>query len=48
MKPVKLSDKELEKFIKVLGVQQVKYLFCYDKIKLTSKQLDYLINYDKR
>lgn len=41
----KLNQKELNKFIEVLGVKEVKYLYCDDKIKLTSQQLDYICNY---
>lgn len=47
MKIPKLNMKELDKFIEVLGVQEVKYLYCYDKIKLTSDQLTYLCEYGK-
>ena len=46
-KPVKLSDRELNKFIIVLGVNRVKALYIESKIKLTSKQLDYLIEYGR-
>lgn len=46
-KPVKLSDRELHKFILVLGVQRVKTLYIESKIKLTSKQLDRLIEYGR-
>ena len=41
---IKLTDKELDKFILVLGVKKVKYLFCYNKIWLSNKQLDYLLS----
>ena len=41
---IKLNDKELDKFILVLGVKKVKYLFCYNKIWLSNKQLDYLLS----
>lgn len=47
MKIPKLNNKELNKFIEVLGIQEVKYLYCYDKIKLTSEQLDYICEYGK-
>lgn len=47
MKTPKLNNKELNKFIEVLGVQEVKYLYCYDKIKLTSEQLTYLCEFGK-
>lgn len=43
---IRLTDKELAKFMIVLGVDRVKYLFCYGKILLTSKQLDYLLSYE--
>lgn len=46
-KPVELSDRELNKFIIVLGVKRVKALYIESKIKLTSKQLDYLIEYGR-
>ena len=41
---IKLTDKELDKFILVLGVKKVEYLFCYNKIWLSNKQLDYLLS----
>lgn len=44
MKSVELNNKELNKFIKVLGTYKVKMLWCNGKIKLSSKQLDYLIS----
>lgn len=37
-----LTDKELRKFIEILGKYQVKMLWVENKIKLTSKQLDLL------
>lgn len=46
-KPVKLNDKELMKFILVLGVKRVKYLYIENKIKLTQQQLDKLIEYGR-
>lgn len=47
MRTPRLNFKELSKFIEVLGIEKVKYLYCYDKIHLTSKQLDYICNYGK-
>lgn len=44
---IKLTNKELIKFIKVLGSYKVKMLWVEDKIKLNSSQLDFLIDYDK-
>lgn len=41
-KPVKLNKKELDKFIKVLGLYQVKMLYVNSKITLTSELLNYL------
>lgn len=41
---IKITDKELDKLIKILGTCKVKMLWCEDKIKLSSKQLDYLID----
>lgn len=38
----KLTDKELNKFIKVLGAYRVKELFIQNKIQLTQGQLTYL------
>lgn len=46
-KPVELSDRELMKFILVLSDKRVKMLYIENKIKLTSKQLDKLIDYGK-
>lgn len=46
-KIVKLTDKELCKFIKVLGSYKVKMLWCESKISLTSTQLDNLIKWSK-
>lgn len=40
---VTLNKKELDKFIKVLGVYQVKMLWIKSKIKLSKELLDYLI-----
>lgn len=39
----KVSDKELKKLIKLLGCYKVKELFCEGKLKLTSSQVDYVI-----
>lgn len=46
MKQVQLSNKELIKFIKVLGTYKVKILWCESKIALTNDQLEYLIKWD--
>lgn len=43
-KPVELTTKELNKFIRVLGPYRVKMLFVEDKIKLTNDQLNYLMS----
>lgn len=47
LKPVKLTDRELNKFILVLGTYKVKELFINSEIQLTDNQLDYLINFTK-
>lgn len=47
MKAISLTDKELSKFIQVLGAYKVKLLWCESKIILTSSQLDYLIEVGK-
>lgn len=47
MKSIKLNNNELIKFIKVLGSYNVKMLWVDDKISLTSKQLDILIQWGK-
>ena len=39
----RLSDKELLKWIDILGVNQMLNLYIDDRIKLSSKQLDMLI-----
>lgn len=44
-KGIKLSDKELIKLIKIVGKTRCKYYWIEEKIALTNKQLDYLINY---
>ena len=44
---VNLNRKELDKFIKVLGVDQVKMLWINSKIKLSKELLDYLISLGK-
>lgn len=41
---ITLNKKELDKFIKVLGVYQVKMLWIKSKIKLSKELLDYLIS----
>ena len=41
---ITLNKKELDKFIKVLGVYQVKMLWIKSKIKLSRELLDYLIS----
>lgn len=47
LKPVKLTDKELDKLIIIFGTYKVKELFIYNVIQLTNKQIDYLINFTK-
>ena len=47
LKAVKLTDKELDKLILILGTYKVKELFVYNEIQLNNKQLDYLINFTK-
>lgn len=42
-----LTDKELKKWIGILGHKRIKYLFIYNKIKLTNSQLEYVIESDK-
>lgn len=46
-KSLKLTDKELDKFILALGTYKVKELYVNAVIQLTNKQLDYLINFTK-
>jgi hypothetical protein len=41
-KPVRLNQKELDKFIKVLGLYQVKMLYAQNKISITPQVLNYL------
>lgn len=43
----KVNDRELKKLIKLLGCYKVKELFCEGKLKLTSSQLDYVIEEGK-
>lgn len=42
-KPIKLTDKELDKLIKVIGADNVIYKHIYWKICLSGKQLEYTI-----
>lgn len=44
---ITLNKRELDKFIKVLGVYQVKMLWIKSKIKLSKDQLDYLISIEE-
>ena len=41
--PVKLNDKELIKFVSVLGVYRVKILYAENKLNLTEKQINMLV-----
>lgn len=43
MRIPKLSDKELKKWIGILGVEKIKWLYIESKIQLTSEQLDEII-----
>ena len=42
----RVSDRELKKWLGILGVQQIKKLYIDSKIYLTSKQVDYVIEYE--
>lgn len=39
-KTPRLSDRELVKWIEILGAKEIEYLHIKDKIRLTSAQLD--------
>lgn len=39
----KLNDRELNKWIGILGVEKIKWLYMESKIHLTSAQLDTII-----
>lgn len=41
----RVSDRELKKLLKILGSKEIKRLFIYNKLNLSQKQLDYVINY---
>lgn len=41
----RFSDRELKKLLKILGSKEIKRLFIYNKLNLSQKQLDYVINY---
>ena len=43
IKKEKVSDKEIEKWSRILGANKLIYLYIDDRIALTSKQLDKLI-----
>ena len=43
MRIPKLSDKELTKWINILGVDKIKWLYIESKIHLSSIQLDRII-----
>lgn len=40
--PVRVSDEVLMKLVQILGVEKVKYLYCYNRLRLTEKQLTYI------
>lgn len=40
----RVSDRELKKLLKILGSKEIKRLFIYNKLNLSQKQLDYVIN----
>lgn len=48
MKIPRLSDKELNKWLKILGKRWIEQLYIDSKIYLTQKQLDYVIEYGKK
>lgn len=41
--PIKVNDKELIKFVSVLGVYKVKMLYAENKLNLTDKQINMLL-----
>lgn len=41
----RVSDRELKKLLRILGSKEIKRLFIYNKLNLSQKQLDYVINY---
>jgi len=41
--PIKVTDKELIKFVSVLGVYKVKMLYADNKLNLTDKQINMLL-----
>lgn len=43
----KLSDRELNKWLGILGANEIQKLYIESKIYLTQAQLDYVIEYKK-
>lgn len=43
----KISDRELKKWLKILGSYKIKELYCESKIYLSKAQLDYVIEYSE-
>lgn len=47
VKPKKLTDKELDKWLEIIGPVRMEYLYIESKIYLTKEQLDRIIEYKK-
>ena len=47
MKTPKVTDKELIKWSKILGIYRIKELFIYGKIQLSGEQVDLLLKLEK-
>lgn len=43
-----LTDKEVNKILKIFGKEELVYRHIYNFVKLTSKQLDYVCSYDSK
>lgn len=43
----KLTEKELTKWLGILGAEKIKWLYIESKINLTQKQLDFIIEKSK-